>query len=164
LIGDPATDLSNLPLFACNCEENDNSIGNDNPNFSNPVNNTSASTGGGGGGCFIATAAYGSLLEPHVNILRDFRDRFLIRNTPGKSFVNLYYKYSPPLADFIAKYDHLRMMVRMTLFPLVRDKLGCVKVWYPADNYTNTSIWNRINRTHESKKRISSLINMLQFK
>ena len=119
LIGDPATDLSNLPLFAGNYDENDNSIGNDNPNFSNPVNNTSVSTGGGGGGCFIATAAYGSLVEPHVKILRDFRDRFLITKTAGKSFVNLYYKYSPPLADFIAKHDHLRMMVRMTLFPLV---------------------------------------------
>ena len=119
LIGDPATDLSNLPLFTGNDEENDNSTGNDNPNFNNPVNNTSVSTGGGGGGCFIATAAYGSLVAPHVEILRDFRDRFLITNTLGKSFVNLYYTYSPPLADFIAKHDHLRMMVRMTLFPLV---------------------------------------------
>jgi hypothetical protein len=113
LIGCPATDLSSLNLFASNYGSNDSSNVN-NPDYTAPV-----STGGGGGGCFIATAAYGSLVEPHVKILRDFRDRFLITNIPGKSFVNLYYKYSPPFANFIAKHDHLRMMVRMTLFPLV---------------------------------------------
>ena len=74
---------------------------------------------GGGGGCFIATAAYGSLLEPHVKILRDFRDRFLITNTIGHFFVKLYYRYSPPLANFIAKHDILRAIFRLCLFPVV---------------------------------------------
>jgi hypothetical protein len=113
LIGDPATDLSSLDLFASNYGTYESSSVNS-PNYDVP-----ASTGGGGGGCFIATAAYGSLVEPHVKILRDFRDRFLITNFAGKSFVSLYYKYSPPLADFIAKHDNLRTMVRITLFPLV---------------------------------------------
>ena len=80
----------------------------------------SASTGdSGGGGCFIATAAYGSLMEPHVKILRNFRDRFLITNTIGNFFVKLYYKYSPPLANFIAKHGNLRGIVRISLFPVV---------------------------------------------
>ena len=78
-----------------------------------------ASSSDGGGGCFIATAAYGSLMEPHVKILRDFRDRFLIVNSIGKGFVRLYYAYSPPIADFIAKHDGLRAMVRISLFPVV---------------------------------------------
>jgi len=110
LIGCPATDLSSLDLFTGNYE---GSYVNS-PDYGTPV-----SAGGGGGGCFIATAAYGSLVEPHVKILRDFRDRFLTTNTVGKSFVKFYYKYSPPFANFIEKHDNLRMIVRMTLFPLV---------------------------------------------
>jgi uncharacterized delta-60 repeat protein len=34
--------------------------------------------GGGGGSCFIATAAHGSLMQPYVNILHEFRNRFLL--------------------------------------------------------------------------------------
>ena len=78
-----------------------------------------SSSEGGGGGCFIATAAYGSLMEPHVKILRDFRDRFLLGNTVGKIFVRLYYTYSPPIADYIAEYDNLRAVVRISLLPVV---------------------------------------------
>ncbi len=74
---------------------------------------------GGGGGCFIATAAYGSLMAPHVKILRDFRDRFLLHNSVGKGFTHLYYTYSPPMADFIAKHDNLRSVVRVSLLPIV---------------------------------------------
>jgi hypothetical protein len=74
---------------------------------------------GGGGGCFIATAAYGSMMAPHVKILRDFRDNFMLDNPVGKSFVRFYYTYSPPMADFIAKHDSLRTVVRVSLLPVV---------------------------------------------
>jgi hypothetical protein len=80
---------------------------------------TVTSSGGGGGGCFIATAAYGSYAAPCVMILREMRDRFLLTNSIGKILVNLYYKYSPPLADFIANHDNLKMVVRLSLLPLV---------------------------------------------
>ncbi len=74
---------------------------------------------GGGGGCFIATAAYGSYLDPHGKVLRDFRDKRLLTNTPGRAFVRLYYRYSPEIAGVIARHDSLRGMVRMVLTPVV---------------------------------------------
>jgi endonuclease YncB( thermonuclease family) len=69
--------------------------------------------------CFIATAAYGSPMDPHVNILRDFRDRFLLNNSIGKAFVGFYYKYSPQMAALIAKHENLRTIVRLSLLPVV---------------------------------------------
>jgi len=74
---------------------------------------------GGGGGCFIATAAYGSYIAPNVRVLRKFRDRFLLTNTVGRAFVDFYYTYSPPVANFIANHDTLRALVRWSLLPVV---------------------------------------------
>lgn len=78
-----------------------------------------ASGGGGGGGCFIATAAYGSYLDPHVMVLRHFRDDVLLQNELGTAFVKFYYKHSPPIADFIAQHDTLRMLLRFVLTPVI---------------------------------------------
>ena len=94
---------------------------------------TATSGGGGSGGCFITTAAYGSLLAPHLQILREFRDRFLLESSIGKAFVNVYYKYSPPIADFIAKHGIFRAAVRLSLLPLmgmswVALKLGLLPI------------------------------------
>ncbi len=70
-------------------------------------------------GCFIATAAYGSPIEEHVATLRDFRDRHLLTNAPGRWFVEQYYEYSPPVADYIRERDGLRAVVRGVLTPVV---------------------------------------------
>ncbi len=87
-----------------------------------PPSNSGGGGGGGssgGGPCFIATAAYGSILHPHVKALRDFRDRYLLNNFTGRAFVRQYYKYSPPAADFIKKHGSLRFITRVLLTPLV---------------------------------------------
>jgi hypothetical protein len=88
---------------------------------------------GGGGGCFIATAAFGSYLAPEVKILRKFRDAYLISNFKfrisnfkieipnylGRAFVKSYYRFSPPVADYISGHEGLRLITRLTLTPVV---------------------------------------------
>ncbi len=78
-----------------------------------------ATTQGSGGGCFIATAAWGSPLDPHVDALRRFRDQHLLSNAAGRAFVDGYYRHSPPLAQIIAGNDNLRALTRSLLTPLV---------------------------------------------
>lgn len=75
--------------------------------------------GGGGGGCFIATAAYGSPLDPHVQSLRDFREQHLRTNAPGRAFIGLYERASPPIAAFIAERAWARGLTRAALTPVV---------------------------------------------
>jgi hypothetical protein len=69
--------------------------------------------------CFIATAAYDSPFHSHVEILRNFRDNYLITNKLGRKLVKLYYRYSPSLANIIAKHKILKIAVRISLLPLV---------------------------------------------
>jgi hypothetical protein len=71
------------------------------------------------GGCFIATAAYGSYLNPHVQILRDFRDEFLIPSPLGRKLVHRYYQYAPCIADSMGNYGSLRFLVRQGLLPVI---------------------------------------------
>ncbi len=83
---------------------------------------TTTGTGGGAGGggsCFIATAAYGSGLHPYVVELKRFRDRHLMSNPVGRSFVGFYYRVSPPIAEIIAQNEALRAVVRIGLYPVV---------------------------------------------
>ena len=74
---------------------------------------------GAGVACFIATAAYGSPLEPHVQALREFRDQHLQQFALGRAFIGFYYRHSPPIADLVAAHDSLRLLVRAILTPVV---------------------------------------------
>ena len=69
--------------------------------------------------CFIATAAYGSILDSHVVQLRQFRDRFLRDNAPGQMAIRLYYRFSPDLAQIIEDNPKLKPIARLALLPFV---------------------------------------------
>ncbi|HEU4619846.1 MAG TPA: CFI-box-CTERM domain-containing protein [Gammaproteobacteria bacterium] len=70
-------------------------------------------------GCFIATAAFGAEWKPEVLALRDFRDRYLLTNTPGRWLVGRYYALSPPAARYLDAHAALKPLVRAALWPLV---------------------------------------------
>jgi V8-like Glu-specific endopeptidase len=70
-------------------------------------------------GCFIATAAFGSYLDPHVQVLRDFRERYLLTNGPGRALVSKYNRFSPPVSDIIKDHEILRTATRVLLTPVV---------------------------------------------
>jgi len=78
--------------------------------------------------CFIATAAYGSYLHPFVNILRTFRDVILLPTAIGRSFVQWYYRVSPPIADVIANNRLLSSGVRVLLLPAIGFAWLCLQM------------------------------------
>ncbi len=75
--------------------------------------------GGDDGWCFIATAAYGSYMDGHVNVLRQFRDSYMTTNPTGRGLVSIYYSLSPPLAQLIDDNPSLKPVVRAGLWPAV---------------------------------------------
>lgn len=70
-------------------------------------------------GCFIATAAYGTPMAEEIDVLRQFRDEYLLTNPVGQALVELYYEISPPVAEFIEEHPALKPIVRVGLAPAV---------------------------------------------
>ena len=83
-----------------------------------PVENT-----GEGGGCLIATAAFGSEMEPQVQFLRELRDNTVLQNQAGTSimtgFNSFYYSFSPTIADYERENLVFKEAVKLTLTPLL---------------------------------------------
>lgn len=73
-----------------------------------------------GGGCFIATAAFETPWAYEINVLRQFRDNFLLQNECGRKFISTYYKISPSLARAIERSAGLRLIFRIILAPIIR--------------------------------------------
>lgn len=87
--------------------------------------------------CFIATAAYGSPIDPHVEILRKFRDSYLMTNTLGQRLVRLYYTYSPVMANYISHHERLKAIVRVGLLPFIGFGWMTLKLGF----ISTTALW-----------------------
>jgi len=74
---------------------------------------------GTGSRCCTVTAAYGSPMAEEIEILREFRDEYLLTSPLGQAFVDFYYWVSPPIAEFITEHPNLKPLVRAGLSPTV---------------------------------------------
>jgi len=76
-----------------------------------------------GGGCLIATAAYGSEMAPQVQLLREIRDNQLMNTESGSAFMSgfneLYYSFSPYIADMQRENPMLKEAVKLGLTPML---------------------------------------------
>jgi nitrous oxidase accessory protein NosD len=80
--------------------------------------------------CFIATAAYGSDTAKQLDILREFRDTVLLRNTLGVRFVSFYYRIGPPIANLMSQHEVFRTAVRAGFVdPIVRILTWTHTLW-----------------------------------
>ena len=69
--------------------------------------------------CFIASAAYGTNDHPDLELLRRFRDKYLLTSEFGTAMVDLYYNWSPPLAQLIKDYPVIQKPIKLLLKPIV---------------------------------------------
>ena len=76
-----------------------------------------------GGGCLIATAAYGSEMAPQIQLLREIRDTQLMNTESGSTFMTgfnqLYYTFSPTIADMERESPMFKEAVKLGLTPLL---------------------------------------------
>ena len=76
-----------------------------------------------GGGCLIATATFGSEMAPQVQQLRELRDNSLLNTESGTSFMNtfndVYYSFSPYIADYERENPVFKEMVKITITPMI---------------------------------------------
>jgi hypothetical protein len=71
------------------------------------------------GPCFVATAVYGSYDAPQVIILRNFRDDYLDTTCLGRLFIKIYYRLSPPIANWINNKNRLKRYSKLLLDKIV---------------------------------------------
>ncbi|MCM8808424.1 MAG: hypothetical protein NC926_10925, partial [Candidatus Omnitrophica bacterium] len=71
-----------------------------------------------GGGCFIASVCFGED-SWQVKILRNFRDKILVKSILGKNIVSLYYKISPKIAETLKINNFLKILVKVFLYPII---------------------------------------------
>ena len=84
---------------------------------------TTSVKSGNGGGCLIATATYGSELAPQVQQLRELRDNQLLQTESGSAFMSsfneMYYSFSPTIADYERENPMFKEAVKLTITPML---------------------------------------------
>jgi len=80
---------------------------------------TAARTSGAVDACFVATAAYGTVMANDVELLRHFRDSMLQKTVLGELSTEAYYTFGPLVAGVVGESDLLRASARDVLAPII---------------------------------------------
>jgi hypothetical protein len=67
-----------------------------------------------------------------IEVLRAFRDEYMLTDRAGEALVQFYYAVSPPVAEFITEHPSLKPIVRAGLAPAVAVSAVIVNT-SPAD-------------------------------
>ncbi|NNL58635.1 MAG: thioredoxin domain-containing protein, partial [Nitrosopumilus sp.] len=93
-----------------------------------------------GGGCLIATAAYGTELAPQVQFLREIRDNTVMSTSSGAAFMSgfnqLYYSFSPTIADMERENPMFQETVRAFITPMI----STLSIMTLADNGSEVEV------------------------
>ena len=88
-----------------------------------PISESDQKSVDGGGGCLIATAAYGTEMAPQVQFLREIRDNTVLSTSSGAAFMTgfnqLYYSFSPTIADMERENPMFQEAVRVFITPMI---------------------------------------------
>ncbi len=69
-------------------------------------------------GCFITTVTAGTDMEWQAQILREFRDELLLNNSLGRKIVNLYYKNSTGVTNYLREHSSAKAAIMYALIPV----------------------------------------------
>ena len=82
------------------------------------------------GNCFIATVCYENFNHPNVILLRKFRDNSLYSCNLGKFMVNIYYRLSPSISNYLRDKRIVILSIKfIILYPLTKF----IKLWEYLD-------------------------------
>lgn len=92
------------------------------------------------GGCLVATSVYGTELSEQVQTLREIRESALLTTVSGTAFMGafneLYYSFSPSVADILTQSPELRSVTRALITPM----LSTLSIMSYADGGSESSV------------------------
>jgi len=81
--------------------------------------------------CCAVASAYDGTDDGRLDVIRQFRDDYLMTNPVGRGLAALYYRVSPPVARFINDHPSVRPVARAALMPVVAASTAAVDTTLP---------------------------------
>lgn len=98
------------------CNQFTSASNNTNTSINNrTTNRTTTQSNNSSEGCYIATMVYGYYEHPQVIILRNWRDNTLKKSWYGRTFIKIYYAFSPTFVRVFKNCKYVNNSIRNLL-------------------------------------------------